>query len=581
MKTTSTFLPVRGRAFYLSGLLALLLSFAARAQFSTSPNTPLAVCSATGNQLGVQAFADGAGGSYAVWIDRRGGSQSGPGAALYLQRLDAAGTPLLAANGLRLFQTQGREIWGMKAIAWQSGMLVAWVQGAFGIGGDSVRCQYYDAAGAPQWAQPALVARRNSSTSPGVIYVSENGLNIIPTSTGAIITHDLSITGNSARFTFNEVSPTGTVRWPLNANQVNVSSPSNYPVPNYRTLSDGADGFYLVAHSSYSIGIQVQRFQSAGAVWSANTVLSADGPTGRGDGTPQPVLDPAGNLYVAWTSFGGDALVSKILPTGALGWPSPGYVSLCTFASRQANPHAIWHNNALWMVWEDNRLGTTSYNCYAQKIDAAGTLAWSPAGVPVYDQPAQYLRPRLVPSDNGSVMAFYRTNTAFQAQKLLPTGSAAFAINGVALSSVAGNQANFLDATATYLDHAPVSQSNGSVQVYWSTVGAGGLNQDILAARVQSSGSLLGNAARTEAALGFGVFPNPAAGEVRLRYSPTGPAPTGLRLYDVQGRLVRAFAPPTGPAGALSLRGLAAGIYVLRAELAGQPVSCRVAVATE
>ncbi len=61
MKTTSTFLPVRGWASYLSGLLVLLLSFAAQAQFSTAPNTPLAVCSAAGNQLEMQAFADGAG----------------------------------------------------------------------------------------------------------------------------------------------------------------------------------------------------------------------------------------------------------------------------------------------------------------------------------------------------------------------------------------------------------------------------------------------------------------------------------------------------------------------------------------
>ncbi len=199
------------------------------------------------------------------------------------------------------------------------------------------------------------------------------------------------------------------------------------------------------------------------------------------------------------------------------------------------------------MVWEDNRLGTTSYNCYAQKIDAAGNLAWSPDGVPVYDQPAQYLRPRLVPSDNGSVMAFYRTSITFQAQKLLPTGGAAFAGNGVALSSVAGNQVNFLDATATYLDHAPVSQSNGSVQVYWATVGAGGVNQDILAARVQSSGSLLGTAARAAVALGFGVFPNPAVNEVRLRYSPTGPAPAGLRLRPADR--LRGCTLPTRPDG--------------------------------
>jgi hypothetical protein len=74
------------------------------------------------------------------------------------------------------------------------------------------------------------------------------------------------------------------------------------------------------------------------------------------------------------------------------------------------------------------------------------------------------------------------------------------------------------------------------------------------------------------------VYPNPATRELRLRYPAPGSAPTGLRLYDALGRQVRAFAAP-GPDGPLSLQGLAAGVYVLRGELAGHAVSCRVAVA--
>ncbi|MBF9222692.1 M43 family zinc metalloprotease [Hymenobacter ruricola] len=74
------------------------------------------------------------------------------------------------------------------------------------------------------------------------------------------------------------------------------------------------------------------------------------------------------------------------------------------------------------------------------------------------------------------------------------------------------------------------------------------------------------------------VYPNPATRELRLRYPAPGPAPTGLRLYDALGRQVRAFAAPV-PDGPLSLQGLAAGVYVLRGELAGHPMSCRVAVA--
>ena len=531
------------------------------------------MCNAPGAQFGVQAFADGAGGSFQVWIDKRGGNNTGPGTALYAQHLSAAGTELLPANGLRLFQTRGREIWGMRAIAWQSGMLVAWVQGSLGVGGDTVRCQYYSAAGVPQWATPTVVAYR---TLPTVLYESEQGLNILPTSTGATITYALSVNGGGGRFTFNKVGLTGVLAYPNNDRQVVVVPVGIFASDYYHTVGDGADGFYLVASAGgFTSPIYAQRFNAAGvAAWPSYTTISASGPSGRGSDW-LPIADPAGNLYVAWTSSDGDPLVSKVLPSGAFAWAAPGYVNLCTFASRQTNPHAIWHNNALWMVWEDTRGGTGNFDyCYAQKIDAAGALAWSPNGVPVYTLTASYLRPKLAPSDNGSVMAFFSTDlniTNFRAQKILPTGAIAFAATGVLLHSVAENR-------PFELDYVPVAQPNGSVQVFWASPGAAPTNRDICAGRMQSTGTLLSAASRTAVALGFEVYPNPAAGELRLRYPATGPALAGLRLYDVRGRLARAFAAP-GPDGALSLRGLAAGVYVLRAELGGQPVSTRVAVA--
>lgn len=182
----------------------------------------------------------------------------------------------------------------------------------------------------------------------------------------------------------------------------------------------------------------------------------------------QLLTDPANSLYVAYTSDGGDPLVAKVLPSGALAWPGTGLINLCTYASRQGNPHALWHNNALWMTWEDSRAGTGTfgYACYAQKIDASGTRAWSPDGVPVYTPATAYLRPKLAASDNGSAMVTYNTapGTGFRAQKLLPTGVQGFPAAGVPLNTVA-------DDRPYYLDYVPVSQPNGSVQVYWASLG--------------------------------------------------------------------------------------------------------------
>ena len=556
----------RHAALLALALLALLAG-PARAQFPTATTQTQYICNAPGNQFGVQAFTDGAGGAYQVWIDKRGGNNTGSGTAIYAQHLNAAGTELLPANGLRLFQSAGCDIFGMRAIPWQSGLLVAWVQGAFGIGGDSVRCQFFSAAGVPQWSIPTVVASR---TLPSVIYESEQGLNVIATSSGATITHALALNGGSNRFTFNKIGPTGVLAYPNNDRQVYVGPNGGFASDYYFTVGDGSDGFYMVASAGgFTSPIYAQRFSPAGvASWASYTTISAGGPSGRGSEW-QSLIDPAGNLYVAWASSAGDPLVSKVLPSGALAWAAPGYVSLCTNASRQSVPNALWHNNALWMVWSDDRLGGNNLAEYAQQIDGAGTLAWPAAGVLICNLPAFYTAPKLAASDNGAVMAFYSTSASqgFRAQKIRPDASLVFPVNGTVLYNSDASQPNDRD-------YVPVSQPNGSVQVYWGSPAVAATGQNICAGRMQNSGTLLGTE-RAAAALGFEVFPNPAATELRLQLS-SGNRPAALRLYDAQGRLAWAFA--DGVAGPLSVRGLPPGLYVLRATVAGQAVSRRVAV---
>lgn len=567
---TTPALPAAGRSVLLLLVLALLLALPGRAQFATTTDQTKFVCNAAGNQLGVQAFADGAGGSYVVWIDARNGNGTGAGTGIYAQHLNAQGVPQLAANGTRLYQTKGREVFFMRAVAWHDGLLVAWVQGGFGIGGDTLRCQYYSPAGVAQWAQPTVVGAKVKSTGDTftVIYVGVNGLNIIPTSTGgATITFGESVLYYGDEFAFNEVSKTGALRYAIHSKDFLVDA--NYY---FHTIGDGSDGFYMVG-STGGLGtpIKAQRFDASGNfAWAGYTTIAADGNAGRGSDW-HLLTDPANNLYVGWTANGGHPLVSKVLPGGALAWPSPGYVNLCPAALRPANPDILWQGGGLWMVWEDGRAGTGTYdyNCYAQKIDATGKLAFSANGVPVYMPSAAYLRPKLAASDNGAVMVFYTTDTNganFRAQKLLPTGAAAFATDGIILHSVAENHPNLLD-------YVPVSEPNGSVQVYWASPGAAATGQDIACGRIQRTGTLLGTTEAAAARLGFAAYPNPAHSELHLQL-PAGTPATDLRLYDAQGRLAATFA----PAARLALPPQAAGLYVLRATVGGQVVSARVAV---
>ena len=543
-------------------LLVLLAAGPVRAQFTASAAQTQYLCNAPGRQFGVQAFADGAGGAYTVWMDKRAGNNGGPGTALYAQHLDAAGAPLLPANGLRLFQTQGRDIFGMRAIPWQTGILVAWVQGAFGIGGDSVRCQYYSAAGVPQWAAPTVVAYR---TLPTVIYVLEYGLNIFPTSTGATIAHTLSLNGGADRLALNQVNFAGTLRFANNQFQLTLPSANSL-----LTLGDGGDGFYVASgYGGQGSPIYAQHYDANGAGWANALDLTATGANGRGGQAWRLVRDPAGNLYVVWGSDSNDILAIKVTPAGALGWSAPGYRTLSSNPSRQNTPDALWHNNALLVIWNDDLLPASFQAEYVQRVDAAGTLAWPATGVLINDLPGVYTCPKLAASDNGAVMAFYSTayGQGFRAQKIRPDASVVFPVNGVALHNVQADQPN-------ELDYVPVSQPNGSVQVFWASVGAALTGRDICAGRMQNSGTLLGTERAAEA-LGFDVYPNPAATELKLQF-PAATRPTSLRLYDGQGRLVRAFADARSLP--LSLRGLAPGLYALRATVAGQQVSRRVVV---
>jgi hypothetical protein len=564
MKNSKRVQPAIRRWLAIWGMLVLLVT-PAWAQFPSTATQVFYVCNAPGSQAGVQAFADGAGGAYIVWIDKRAGTASGAGTALVTQHLDAAGVPQLPGNGLLLFQTRGREIFGMKAVPWRGGLLLAWVQGAFGAGGDTVRCQYYNTSGVAQWAAPALVA---AASPPSVVAESENALNIIPNDSGATITHALRLNNGSVRFTFNRVSATGRRRWPLNYQQVDVNPLGGVSADVYHTIGDGGDGLYLVA-SAAGLGspILAQHYTLQGGAWGAFTTVSAGGTSGRGSDW-YLARDPANNLYVAWTDNGGDVLVSKILPGGAWGWGVPGYLAVSQTRFVQVLTDALWHDNGLWLVWNDARAapGSGLPNLQAvARVNAAGTTT---LGLDINIQSEYSVNPKLAASDNGTAMAFFASGSiaAFGAQKI--PFSSNFPLYGVPVLSYAALSA----AWPSTNDYVLVSQPNGSVQVFWATSGSP-TSQNICAARVQNTGTLLGTERAAEA-LGFIAYPNPTASELKLQF-PAASRPTSLRLYDGQGRLVRAFAESVIP---LSVRGLPPGLYVLRATLAGHEVSRRVVV---
>ena len=65
------------------------------------------------------------------------------------------------------------------------------------------------------------------------------------------------------------------------------------------------------------------------------------------------------------------------------------------------------------------------------------------------------------------------------------------------------------------------------------------------------------------------LYPNPAHDPATVQFRP-GTAKTALALLDALGRAVRRYPAPTGTEATLDLRGLPAGVYVLRSGAGSQ-----------
>ncbi|RZK32244.1 MAG: T9SS type A sorting domain-containing protein [Hymenobacter sp.] len=119
---------------------------------------------------------------------------------------------------------------------------------------------------------------------------------------------------------------------------------------------------------------------------------------------------------------------------------------------------------------------------------------------------------------------------------------------------------------ATDENHTVAVRQDGTLWS-WGDNGSGQLgrlNYAALPTRIAGGGAILATATAS-AAPTWSLFPNPAHEQVQLRGLPAGPL--SVRLLDSQGRLVRSTTEAL-----VSTQGLAPGLYLLQAAVAGQPL---------
>ena len=477
----------------------------------------VALSTATGDQTEPKVVSDGAGGAIVAWNDTRGGGALD----IYARRVDASGTPLWTANGVALTTATGDQVLTGIVSDGAGGAIVTWHDNRSGTGYD-IYAQRVDASGTPLWTADglALTTATNNQSLPAI---ASDGAG------GAIVAWEDTRTGASDIYA-QRVSALGVPQW--TADGVAVCAASGGQISAAIT-SDEAGGAVVVwvDGRSGARGAYVQRISSLGVPqWTAGgVVLSSVGtllPL-----APRIVSDGTGGAIVTWADLRNganyDIFARRVNASGVAQWTANG-IAVCTAAGDQYFPTPLPDGaGGAIITWSDVRSGSLS-DIYVQRVDTAGTVQWT--------------------------------------------------ADGVALTS-AGDGIGPMMA----------SDGAGGVIVAWYDYRSGN-GSDIYAQHVNASGgvptSVPGPAPGT-ASLAGGIYPNPFHGSATLSLQLTRPSAIRVEVFDIAGRTLRTMTRRDAVGSQrIRLDGrddrgrlLPSGVYLCRVSAEGRAVTRKMVIA--
>jgi len=158
--------------------------------------------------------------------------------------------------------------------------------------------------------------------------------------------------------------------------------------------------------------------------------------------------------------------------------------AVCNYSSNQTNVQIASDGaGGAICTWVDTRNG--AQDIYAQRIDATGVLQWNIDGVAICNAISDQYSPRLVPDAAGGAIITWYDNRAgnydIYAQRINAAGVVQWTVDGVAICTATGNQ------NAQQI----IADGSGGAIITWSDGRGGGPNADILAQRINASGTTL------------------------------------------------------------------------------------------
>jgi Secretion system C-terminal sorting domain len=451
------------------------------AQWSSDPSVNLQVCDVTGEQALPKIASTSDNGCYISWFDNRNGNY-----AVYLQRLDAMGNKLWAANGLLISDNP------------QNSSLVDWAIASDNHGNaivtftdtrdnDSLHAFAYliDTTGSFIWGANGIRLSGVGDFQPNPVATQTSDGNyvfawIVSTTPGVIALQKISLAGQKMWGTDPIIYSSGTTE--------------NYT---YAAVVPSDNGSVILEHSGYTGGftapykIYTQKFDTNGnPLWGTGGVPIQD------SGIPfyeHPVVisDNNNGAFIGWyddrdnNSFF-SSFVQHVTSSGTVLFPANGSEVSTTTTMHHLNPTLAYISNTdeLFCFWNEETSLQDQFAVYGQKFDAAGTRQWAATGIAFTTMTSNTIfGPYALPTDTSAYVIYLQGNPSG-----LNEGINAFMVNSTGNFSWSPNIVVMSNPTNQKLHSVTTIWTDNIAKIAWEDTRSG--NAGIYAQNINPDGQL-------------------------------------------------------------------------------------------
>jgi hypothetical protein len=260
---------------------------------------------------------------------------------------------------------------------------------------------------------------------------------------------------------------------------------------NPHIVSDGLDGAIIVwgnyAGAGMKYNITAQRLDAGGNImWSLDANICAANHDQR---DYRVISDGAGGAIITWTDDRNstttwDIYAQRVNASGQVLWTADG-IPISTAVDVQAYPDLCSDGaGGAIITWRDSRnYSLTGVDIYAQRINASGVAQWTPHGVTVCAESGDQMDPRIISDGLGGAIITWTddrnstTDWDIYAQKINASGVKQWTASGV----------GYL-ALTKQTNPTIVSDGSGGAIIAWQDYYNGNDDIDIRALRINSAG---------------------------------------------------------------------------------------------